>query len=219
AAARTRDLLGGPAPRAQREALEQLRDALHLHLQPVALAQLCEPLQVELTRGAQVDELVEEPLESGRRDDLEDPGRLVGRVPERVPLVARLEDEIARPRLDDLVAEQRAHPSLDHEAVFVLAGVEVERSGERARRHRVVDDTRRRIVEAAVELHGTIGPSRTTVQAIADRAGVERKTYYRHFRDAEAIFDACKAHYRAQNPLPDPRSWRTAREALDELYG
>ena len=93
------------------------------------------------------------------------------------------------------------------------------RKYELGQRAQAADDTRRRIVEAAVELHGTIGPSRTTVQAIADRAGVERKTYYRHFQDAQAIFDACKAHYQARNPPPDPRLWKTAREALLALYG
>lgn len=33
-------------------------------------------------------------------------------------------------------------------------------------------DTRRRIVEAAIDLHGTVGPARTTVSMIAERAGV-----------------------------------------------
>ena len=91
-------------------------------------------------RAAQVVQLTEEALEAGRRDDLEDPARLVARVPERVPLVARLEDEVARPRLDDVVAEQRAHAALEHEAVLVLARVQVQRRGERARRHRVLDE-------------------------------------------------------------------------------
>jgi AcrR family transcriptional regulator len=33
-------------------------------------------------------------------------------------------------------------------------------------------DTRRRITEAAVALHGSVGPARTTVAAIAEHAGV-----------------------------------------------
>jgi AcrR family transcriptional regulator len=68
-------------------------------------------------------------------------------------------------------------------------------------------ETRRRLVAATVELHETIGPARTTVSAIADRAGVERKTFYRHFPDPDAILDACSAHYRSLNPPPDPHDW------------
>ena len=86
--------------------------------------------------------------------------------------------------------------------------------------------TRRRITESAVELHGTIGPSQTSVSAVAERAGVRRSTVYRHFRDEAALFDACSAHWRAANPrpsledwagIPDPDERLTA--ALRELYG
>ena len=35
-----------------------------------------------------------------------------------------------------------------------------------------MEATRRRITEAALELHGTIGPARTTMTAVAERAGV-----------------------------------------------
>src|SRR5919108_109714 len=135
----------GPAPgqrlaHAQPEALEELGNRLRLHLERVALRQLRECLGVGLRDTAQVDELLEEPLEPGRRDDLEDPARLVAGIPERVPLVSRLEYQVARASLDDVVAEQRTHASLQHEAVFVLARVEVERRGERARRHRMLDE-------------------------------------------------------------------------------
>src|SRR4051812_29545713 len=37
-------------------------------------------------------------------------------------------------------------------------------------------ETHLRITEAAIELHGTVGPSRTTLSAVAKRAGVERRT-------------------------------------------
>ena len=53
------------------------------------------------------EELVEEVLEAARGDDLEDRARLVARVPERVPLVARLVHEVAGVGVDDVVAEQR----------------------------------------------------------------------------------------------------------------
>lgn len=85
--------------------------------------------------------------------------------------------------------------------------------------------TRRRITQAAVELHGSIGPARTTVSAIAERAGVQRHTVYRHFPSEAELFGACSAHYLAEHPFPDLGRWRAIgnpRErlarGLDELY-
>ena len=93
---------------------------------------------------------------------------------------------------------------------------------ERARRQA---ETRRRIVEAAVGLHTSIGPARTTISAIAERAGVERHTVYAHFPDEHALFRACSTHWRAEHPLPEPSQWATIadpvaqlRAALDALY-
>jgi AcrR family transcriptional regulator len=63
--------------------------------------------------------------------------------------------------------------------------------------------TRRRIAEAAVELHTTIGPLRTTISAIADRAGVERVTVYRHFPDERELFAACSSSFLEEHPPPD----------------
>ena len=63
--------------------------------------------------------------------------------------------------------------------------------------------TRRRIAEAAIELHGSIGPARTTIRAIADRAGVERLTVYRHFPDERALFAACSSRFLEDHPPPD----------------
>ena len=87
------------------------------------------------------------------------------------------------------------------------------------------DETRLRITEATVDLHGSVGPSRTTVSAVAERAGVQRATVYRHFPDERALFAACSAHWRAANPRPDPASWAATedpqartRQALAELY-
>jgi AcrR family transcriptional regulator len=86
-------------------------------------------------------------------------------------------------------------------------------------------ETRLRITEAAIELHGSVGPSRTTLSAVAERAGVERRTLYRHFPNEAELFEACSTHYFAANPWPDLGSWRAVRdprqrleEALDELY-
>ena len=86
-------------------------------------------------------------------------------------------------------------------------------------------ETRRRITEAAVELHGTVGPARTTLSAVAERAGVQRHTVYRHFPSDAELFAACSTHYNTANPWPDVGSWRAIsdprqrlRRALDELY-
>ena len=86
-------------------------------------------------------------------------------------------------------------------------------------------ETHLRITEAAIELHGTVGPSRTTLSAVAERAGVERRTLYRHFPTEADLFAACSSHYFAANPWPDLDGWRAIRDprerlerALDELY-
>jgi AcrR family transcriptional regulator len=86
-------------------------------------------------------------------------------------------------------------------------------------------ETHRRITEAAIDLHGTVGPSRTTMSAVAARAGVERRTLYRHFPSEADLFAACSADYFTANPWPDLDCWRAIHDpqqrlerALDELY-
>jgi AcrR family transcriptional regulator len=86
-------------------------------------------------------------------------------------------------------------------------------------------DTRRRIVEAAVALHTSRGPARTTIAGIAERAGVERHTVYAHFPDERTLFRACSAHWRIQHPRPEfapivsiDDSERRVRRALFEMY-
>jgi AcrR family transcriptional regulator len=64
--------------------------------------------------------------------------------------------------------------------------------------------TRQRIVEAAIALHGTVGPARTSIQGIAEQAGVQRHTIYAYFPDEQALLQACSEHFRQTNPLPDP---------------
>jgi AcrR family transcriptional regulator len=85
--------------------------------------------------------------------------------------------------------------------------------------------TRRRIAAAAAELHGTVGPARTTMSAVADRSGVQRHTVYRHFPSEAALFGACSAHFFAEHPLPDIEPWRDLDDpqerlqlALNDLY-
>lgn len=94
------------------------------------------------------------------------------------------------------------------------------------RRAEQVDETRLRITEAAVRLHTTVGPANTSIASVAEEAGVTRLTVYRHFADLDALFEACTAHWRAQNPPPDARAWAAvpglqarARRAFEELYG
>lgn len=87
------------------------------------------------------------------------------------------------------------------------------------------DDTRRRIVEAAVTLHGRQGMADTTVTEIADLAGVGRQTFYRHFPDELALSRACSGLYWERNPFPDLERWRAVadpharlRMALSDAY-
>jgi AcrR family transcriptional regulator len=93
------------------------------------------------------------------------------------------------------------------------------------RRAELEEQTRQRITESAVELHGTLGPSRTSMSAIAEHAGVRRSTLYRHFPDEVAVFVACSSHWRAANPRPDLDAWVAIEDpdermatALGELY-
>jgi AcrR family transcriptional regulator len=73
-------------------------------------------------------------------------------------------------------------------------------------------ETRRRIVDAAIELHEKLGPAHTPISAIAERAGVTRLTLYRHFPDEAAIFAACTSHWGAQHPFPDVALWAAIRD-------
>src|SRR5207244_2367845 len=87
------------------------------------------------------------------------------------------------------------------------------------------EQTRLRITESAVELHGTLGPSRTSMSAVAENAGVRRSTLYRHFPDEAALFAACSYHWVMANPRPDLERWASIedpderlRTGLGELY-
>ena len=87
------------------------------------------------------------------------------------------------------------------------------------------DETRERIVDAAVALHHTLGPAHTTDVAIAENAGVTRRTFYRHFPDELSLFRACTSHAFEKWPPPNSAQWRRVadpkrrlRLALGELY-
>lgn len=103
--------------------------------------------------------------------------------------------------------------------------IPTKRKYELKKRAEEMAETRQRITEAAVELHGTVGPARTTLSAVAERAGVQRHTVYRHFPSDAELFGACSAHYFAANPWPDLEPWRAINDpqqrlarALEELY-
>jgi AcrR family transcriptional regulator len=93
----------------------------------------------------------------------------------------------------------------------------------RAERQR---ETRRKIVEATVELHRTHGPAHTTISEIAQRAGVNRLTVYNHFPDITNLLKACSRSWTERHPAPDPTPWaqisdpqQRLRTALRKLYG
>lgn len=93
------------------------------------------------------------------------------------------------------------------------------------RRAESQEATRARIVDAVMRLHEELGPKYATVSAIADRAGVQRLTVYRHFPDDKTLFDACTSRWLELNPPPDPKEWieikngeERCRAALYSLY-
>lgn len=99
------------------------------------------------------------------------------------------------------------------------------RKYEMRKRAKRVEETKRRIVEAALDLHERVGPARTSLSSIAEQAGVERQTYYRHFPDERALISACSGLWIERNPLPDGDAWHEIkdpeerlRRGLEELY-
>lgn len=113
------------------------------------------------------------------------------------------------------MGNQRRSPKLPAKRPYVLKA----RADKRAQMHG-------KLARAAFELHDTIGPSRTTITAIAQHAGVQRLTVYRHFPDDAAIFAACTAYSFEVDPPPNPEAWaaienpeRRLPAALGELYG
>ena len=67
--------------------------------------------------------------------------------------------------------------------------------------------TRTQIVEAAMALHEALGPAATSIKAVAERAGVQRLTVYRHFPDEASLFHACTTHWLALHPPPALSGW------------
>jgi AcrR family transcriptional regulator len=96
-------------------------------------------------------------------------------------------------------------------------GLALTRTYQLKRRAERQDHTRRRIIEAAIELHQTIGPAATTVSEIAERARVGRVTVYRHFPDELALARACSGRYFERHPAPDVDRWQEISDAVERL--
>lgn len=89
--------------------------------------------------------------------------------------------------------------------------------------------TRKRIIDAAMELHRTVGPRATTVAEVARMADVERLTVYNHFPDEAELVSACQGQWLTLHPQPDPYAWagivdptarlRAALTAVYDWYG
>jgi AcrR family transcriptional regulator len=79
------------------------------------------------------------------------------------------------------------------------------------------EETRRHIVDAVVALHRTVGPARTTISAVANQAGVERLTVYRHFANERELYLACSAKWAEEVPLPDAAAWQTVEPGAPRL--
>jgi AcrR family transcriptional regulator len=109
---------------------------------------------------------------------------------------------------------------------IVFSEMVKKRRYEMKKRAELQRETRRRIVEATVELHRTRGPAHTTIKEIAQRAGVNRLTVYNHFPDITDLLRACSRSWTERHPPPDATPWTEIRDpeerlwtALTELYG
>lgn len=77
--------------------------------------------------------------------------------------------------------------------------------------------TRLKIVEAAVDLHGTVGPANTSLSMVAERAGVQRNTLYAHFPDLRSLQMACSGLSLERSPPPDAADWLDVTERSGRL--
>jgi AcrR family transcriptional regulator len=78
-------------------------------------------------------------------------------------------------------------------------------------------DTRRRIAEATLELHSSVGPAQTTLSMIAERAGVQRHTLYAHFPEERHLFEACSGLAMERDGPPDAAPWRAIKDRDERL--
>ena len=78
-------------------------------------------------------------------------------------------------------------------------------------------ETRRRIVDAAVELHGSVGLAATTFSMVAEQAGVQRHTLYAHFPDERSLLMACSGLVHEMDPAPSAEAWREIADPGERL--
>ena len=83
------------------------------------------------------------------------------------------------------------------------------------RRASAVAQTRRRIVDATLELHGERGIAATSWDDIAARAGVGVGTVYRHFPSLDTLIPACGEITRQVLALPDPQGLASVFDGID----
>lgn len=88
----------------------------------------------------------------------------------------------------------------------------------KTRRAEQQGETREKIVEAAVKLHEELGPANTSIKAIAEEAGVQRLTVYRHFPDDDSLFEACTSHYFGMYPPPNMAKWAEIQDASERSH-
>jgi AcrR family transcriptional regulator len=92
------------------------------------------------------------------------------------------------------------------------------RKYQQKRRADKAEKTRNKIVEATVKLHEELGPAHTSIKAIAEQAGVQRLTVYRHFPDEASLFRACTSHWLELHPLPAFSDWAEYDNPLDLTF-
>ena len=80
------------------------------------------------------------------------------------------------------------------------------------------DETREKSVEATGTLHQELGPANTSIKAIAEKAGVQRLTVYRHFPDDVSLFQACTSHWFGLNPPPNLAEWAELEDAGERSH-
>src|SRR5829696_3197682 len=122
--------------------------------------------------------------------------------PHRLALIRR--EHSARPLVHQFAHERPPLLISINTAFSEMAEKRKYEMKKRAERQR---ETRRRIVEATVELHRTRGPANTTISEIAQRAGVNRLTVYNHFPDITDLLRACSRSWTERHPAPDPTPW------------
>lgn len=98
-----------------------------------------------------------------------------------------------------------------------LVCIEMARSYTKNKRAEQEAETRQRIVEAALSLHGEVGPSSTTISMIAERASVQRHTVYAHLPDERSIFMACSGLHLERSPPPAPEGWSPISDPEERL--